>query len=862
MDGMSPAREGGALPTRRRKPGGGRGRVVVTNPRRRPWFVALLPWASLPIVAVALAGGFVALALYARAAATVPPVPPFEALRPGGITVVRANDGQVIGEFYEERRLDLAFEDIPAGLILAFLAAEDERFFEHSGLDVRGVARAAIANVKAGEFVEGASTITQQLAKSVLGRPEGFGSDAELSLIQKAREAIYARRLEDVYTKEQILLLYMNGIFLGHGSYGVRAAAQNYFRKDLRDLNLTEMALLAGLPQSPSRLNPVRHQERARERLTHVLGQMERNGFITPEQRDGAAAARLVVYPLGDPFRDGAPYFVREVVRELRRWSGAPKSSGKPPDDGGGRDWRSLELRVDTTADIAWHRAAEKALDQGLRDLDRKQGWRGPLVHLDEARWPDLLARIGAELRGRPPEPGALWPALVAAVDGEGVDVRLTETVGGRIPLAAMKWAGPYEEGKRPSFGRTLKDPRKALRPGDVVLVEVGAPDSKVARSDEGRLRLALAQEPQVEGAVVAMVPESGYVPVIHGGWDFDRSEMNRVRAVRQTGSAIKPAIYSLAYDLGLAPSTLLSGAPFREGDYAPTKREGKDDLIAWDALAESENNVSLRVMNYVQKNAGPDGIRRWFRLLGLDKPVQGYTAEVLGVDQTPIGLTRMMSTFAHGGRSVEARLFRRVVDHDGFVYVRPAAFQDPMNAPIDVLDALHRAVALPQPQAIPATTAHLIAANLRAVFVRGTARAEGKTLRLPAGGKTGTLPYDVWFTGFTAHAAATVWIGADRRERPLGTGGGKSRVYGANTALPAWRTFMNDALAGLPADDPVGPPPKGVTVVTIDPTTGTLGRDGEGRVVPHREGTEPTAAAPGVPQGGRGTPEVLQTEF
>jgi penicillin-binding protein 1A len=878
--------------------------VVVVNARRRPLVLTLLLGVALLALASTLAGGTVAVALYARAARTLPPVPPFEEMAPRGMTVLRANDGQVIAEFYEERRLDLAFEDIPAGLILAFLAAEDERFFEHSGLDLRGVARAVVTNIKAGGFVEGASTITQQLAKSVLGRPEGFGQDAELSLLQKAREAIYARRLEDVYTKEQILLLYLNRIFLGHHSYGVRAAAQNYFRKDLRDLDLTEMALLAALPQSPTRLNPLRSPARARDRLTHVLEQMLRNGFIDRAERDAAAAAPLVVYPLADPFRDGVPYFVRAVVGALRNGALATGAAAERDNEGStaGPDaalpdaWRAHDLRIDTTADIAAHRAAEAALDRGLRALDRQQGWRGPLLRLPPERQAEFFERVAAELRGRRPRVGSLWPALVTGVDAEGVDVQLTEALVGRIPSHGLRWAGPYEEGKKVSFGRALKDPRTALAPGDVVLVAVEAPAAPPGREkgaargkgkdarrrkgrdaapapetdevpsvdarDGGPLALSLAQEPQVEGAVVAIDPWTGAVPVVHGGWDFDRSEVDRVRAQRQSGSAIKPAIYSLAYDLGLPPSTLLSGAPYREGDYAPTAAQGKDDLVVWDALAESENNVSLRIMNYVQARAGTDGIQRWFAALGLDRPVQGYTAEVLGVDQTPLGLTRMMATFARGGRIVQPRLLRRVTDRAGRVWLRPDAFQDPMNGPIDALDALHRAVAAPAPQAIPETTAWIIAANLRDVFRRGTASKEAKALRMPAAGKTGTLEYDVWFAGFTRQLAATVWIGADRRERPLGSGGRKAQVYGANTALPVWRDFLNAALVGVAPEEPLGPPPAGVTVVSVDPATGALAAGEGGRPIPHREGTEPLAAAPQAPDGSGGAPEVLQTEF
>ena len=833
---------------------GGETRIRVIDARRRAPLIGGVLWALLGVVCLAtallLGGGAALLGLYVRAAATLPDVPPFEELRARPGSVLTASDGHVIGEFFdEEQRLELDFDQIPVGLIFAVQAAEDERFFEHSGLDFRGILRAAWVNFRKGAFVEGASTITQQLAKSVLGRPGSFGDDAGLSLHQKLREAIYARRLEDVYSKEQILLLYLNRIFFGHHSYGVRAAARNYFRKNLNELTLTEMALLAGLPQAPSALNPLRPRgrERARKRLVHVLGQMERNGFITASQRAAAAEASLTVYPLADPFGEGVPYFVRAVTGELRRRFGTADAPGA---------WRRLGLRVETTADLAWHRTAEVHLAEGLRRLDKKQGYRGPLLHLESADHATFFDRVARELRGRAPEDGTIWPALVEAVDAGGVDVRLTAAADGawvgRIALGDMRWAGRYEEGAKVSFGRELQDPRKVFRAGDVVLVRVGV-------LSESGLRLSLEQEPQVEGAIVAVDPHTGYTRVLHGGYDFDRSEVNRAHAVRQTGSAVKPAIYSLAYDLDLAPSTLLSGAPYREGDYAPTSARGKGDLIVWDALTTSENNVSLRVMNFVQQRGGTNRLRSWVRALGLDQPMNGYTAEVLGVDQTPWGMTRMMATFARGGLASDPVLIRRIIDADGRVLQRPPAFSDPANGPVDTLDALHRLLERPPERAIPETTAFLTAANLREVFRRGTARREGRSLSVPACGKTGTLAYDVWFTGFTSEVAATVWVGADRRERILGAGRTKSRVYGANTALPIWRDFLNEALAGRSGTDPVPEPPEDVVVVPIDPETGWLAA-GKGRAVPHRKGTEPVSVAPPAIEGSDA--EVLQSDF
>ncbi len=821
-------------------------RLEIINQRSGGRLRASLRWALLMVFAAGVALTTLVVGVYVIAARTVPVVPPFDQVRPGGMTLVHAHDGQVIGEYFEERRLDLDFEDIPAGLVLAILATEDARFFGHSGYDLRGLLRAAWANLQARAFVEGASTITQQLAKSILGRPEDFGRDAQISLIQKAREAIYGRRIEDAYTKEQILLLYLNRIYFGHSSYGIRAAAQNYFRKDLSELNLTETALLAGLPQAPSRLNPLRNPERARTRLEHVLNRMYQSGFISDEERREASAATLLVFPLKSAVAEGAPYFVNEVVKELQ-------ARFKEQDDPDA--WRRRELRVETTIDLAWQRAAEEHLALGIEELDRKQGYRGPLVNLPPAEHERFSERVEAALRGDTPAPGSFWPALVVEVAREGIAVRLGTSEAERLPLADFAWAAPYRETPKPSFQGRLRDPREVFSKGDVVLVRVDGEDA--AR------RLRLFQVPLVEGALLALEHETGYVKALQGGWDFDRNEVNRCRSLRQTGSAIKPLIYSLAYDLGLPPSTLLSSAPFRDGDYAPARAGREEAMIVWDALTTSDNNISLRVMNFVQRRAGVARLQRWARSLGLSHPLQGYTAEVLGVDQTPLGMTRMMASFAAGGREVVPRIVRKITDRTGRVFVRPTAFDDPFNDPPDVLDALHEELAASPVQAISATTAHLTAANLREVFRRGTARHEGRLMRVPAAGKTGTLEYDVWFTGFTADLAATVWIGADRRERALGTGGRRARVYGANTALPVWRRFIDAALAerpGATSREPVLPPPDDVAVVMVDPTSGR--RAGPGllhtRAVPHRRGTEPAPMA----TIGTDSTDALQTEF
>ena len=810
---------------------------------RRHIAVRILRWTGILMMTGVVALFAAAAVFYAHAASTLPPVPPFESLAPSGATLLHARDGQVIGEFYDEHRmhLDLRLEDIPVGVIYALLAAEDERFFEHTGFDIRGFLRAVWTNLVAGRFVEGASTISQQLAKDILGRPKSFGHDPWLSLHQKARETAFARRMHGAYEPEQILVLYLNRVYFGRGAYGIRAAAHAYFDRELHELALEEMAFLAGLPQSPSILDPRKHPERARRRTSHVLGQMARNGFITAEElaeaQKNVPPATVIRRRPVDRLLSGAPHYARAVLRELRRRFGKPDE----PDA-----WRRMELDVQTGADLWWQRQAEAELTAGLTALDHQQGYRGPLLRLpagDEARFDE---RVAAALEESGLRPNRLWPARVVAVDKKGIDVRLGARPEARIPLANMTWAGSYDE-KKPSFGRKLRDATKAFAKGDVILVTT---------DEEGAFHLG--QEPQVEGAIVALEPGTGMTRVLHGGYDFDRSEVDRTRSVRQTGSAIKPAIYSLAYERGLSPSMVLSGAPFREGDYSPTQGKAADDLLVWDALAASENNVSLRVMNYVQKHAGANGLAEWIALLGLDQPMQGYTAEVLGTDQTPRGMTRMMATFAARGRRIEPRLLHKVRAKDGRVLVRPTDFRDPMNEPVDVLDALVHDVARPPMRDISEATAYLTTANLREVFRRGTARKEGRKFSHPACGKTGTLGYDVWFTGFTADVAATVWIGAERRERLLGAGKKRSRVYGANTALPVWRRFLTRALEGRPERDPVGPPPHDVVIVEVDPKTGWL--QAGGRAIPHRKGTEPTRQAPTSPEAV--DTDLLQMQF
>ncbi len=794
---------------------------IVLNRRRGGWAMTVARALAVLLVVVGLAGGGVGFGLYVHFARDLPRLDTFDEMAAAGVTRFEAADGQLVGEWSQQRRLAVTWRQLPAQLILAFLAAEDARFFEHSGVDLRGIARAFVANLKAGEAREGASTITQQLAKTLVGSAQSYE--------RKVKEGILARRMEDLYSKRQILTWYLNVSYLGHGSYGVQAAAQNYFRKNVWELNLAEAAMIAGLAQSPSRVNPWVNMAAATRRMAHVLRNMLEQGWITAEERDAALDTKLIAYPLRDTLGDHVPYFTETVRKDIAARYG------------GGDAWLEQGLTVSMTVEPALQRAASAALDEALVGLAKKQGWPGALGRLPRevffarnAAWVELDA--GARVLGRVAEAGA-----------KTAKVEITPEVAGTLKLSEMRWAAPYTEfpvrngrkktGGRVSFLGKLKRVSDALSAGDVVMVELGAKDDKT-----GARALTLVPVPLMEGALVSYGVHGTGVDALVGGWDFDRSQVNRAEAVRQTGSTMKPIVYAKAYDLGLPPSALFSGAPFREGGYNPTGVKSKDDMLVWDALAKSDNSVSLRVLQYVLNHTSLEDYRAWGRRLGLPRTLNGYTSEVLGADQTPAGVARAFGTFARAGRAPDMHLVRRVVDREGHIRERHAHPLDPHAGLDDTLVGLWGTFTDPPEQRIDPTTAWLISRNLKEVVRRGTGK-RAKRLGREAAGKTGTLPYDVWFSGFTADRVATAWIGADRRERTLGPSEKRNKVYGGDTALPPWLAFMARAEGDRPKREIGARQPADVVVVTIDRDTGLLA-SGAGVEIPHRRGTEPTERA------------------
>ena len=861
-------------------------RLDISNRRRGGWW--WLPRLALAGLGAGLtAAAMAAVFVYTALAHDLPRLDRFDTMAGVGVTRFEAADGSLVGERYTERRLALAWEDMPRPLILAFLAAEDARFFEHSGLDFRGIVRAMVTNVFAGGVKEGASTITQQLAKILVG--------ADRNWSRKVKEAILARRMEDIYSKPQILAWYINVIFFGHRSYGVQAAAQNYFRKNAWELTLGEMALLAACAQSPSRVNPALDLPGTKSRAAHILDNMVELGWATADEAKAAKAETFIVYPLRDLWGDQTPDFTEAVRRLGPTWND------------GERNFLERGLTIRMAVDPAAQRVAHDTLDEALVGLQKKQGYPGPLAKdltreaffAKNAKWVAKvqtetgLVREGARVLGR-----------VAAVDDKTAKIELTEGLSGSLELKASAWAtgwtifpmGVDKDGKpardtskRVSFNGKLTSLDDAITVGDIVMLRVLAPPpppkpKKPAKPKKGdkktevkdpepvveakvdpktNMAFALEPVPMMQGAVVSTPLAAGGIDALATGWDFDRSEIDRSLSVRPTGSTMKPLAYALAYDRGLPPSEPVF--------YEVTRNKEKVSVQSnpWQGLIESSNPVSEYVFGSVLKRVAAGDWQRWGESLGLmpcvdnpnkageppvcplkafaDGDTVNYVAEVKGASQRPRGMLSAFATFAREGRRPRLDLVRKVVDRDGRVLERNYAPVDPWADVEDAFIALYDRAAAPERPVISPTTAYLIARNLAEAVKKGTGE-KASAIGREAAGKTGTQDYDVWFSGFTADRAATLWIGPDDNERTIGPSTSSNLFYGSDVAA-AWADFMR-------AVDRVGKGdkrariaevvPGDIVVVTIDPPTGLVARDpASGVAIPHRKGTEPTELVP-----------------
>jgi penicillin-binding protein 1A len=739
------------------------------------------------VVGVATVTGLTLLGVYAFACAFIylaPSLPSADAMRNVELQVplrVYSRSGQLIAQIGEQRRIPVTYEQIPLTVRQAFLAAEDDQFFEHRGVDYLSLTRALLVNLVSAEKAQGASTITQQAARNMF-------LTLDKTWRRKLAELFVTWRMEREFTKEEILGLYLNVIFFGQRAYGVAAAAEAYFGKSLDDLTVSEAAILAGIAQRPSAYNPISNPEAASGRRAYVLRRMRELGFIDDAVAESARAEPVAARVHAPLFEVEAPYVAEMARLEIRnRFGAAAESAG---------------YKVFTTIDGRLQSAANRAVRIGLIEYDRRRGWRGPIakVDIDEAAEPAALDELLQEY----PRVGDLAPAIVVSVAEKAARVLVKERGFAQIDWTGLEWARPVEtaEDAKP------KSAREVLSRGDVVYVlAAGA----VAQ---------LAQVPEAQGALVALDPDDGAITALVGGFDYFSNKYNRVtQARRQPGSAFKPFVYSAALENGFTPASIIVDAPVVMDDagmevaWRPenSSREFGGPTRLREALVRSRNLVSIRVLRDLGTGSAIDYLTRFG--FARERLPPNLTLALGTLETTPLQLATGYATFANGGYHVDPYFMDRIEDASGrVVWEAQPKIVCPQCAGTASLPRERIAEQVISPQ-----NAWLMTDMMADVITRGTGRRALALGRADLAGKTGTTndAKDAWFNGFNRELVATVWIGFDQ-ERPLGEG-----EEGARTAVPVWVHFMREALRGTP--EAQLPAPDGLVQIRISPMTGLL---------------------------------------
>ncbi len=715
------------------------------------WFL----WCGLGL---AVAAALTLVGAYLYVARSLPQVETLSDYRPPIISRVYSGDGKVIAEYYRERRILVPVSRMPQQLIQAFVAAEDSHFFEHKGIDLVSILRAALKNLKAGGIVQGGSTITQQVAKSLLLSPEK-------KFERKFKEAILAWRMEKALSKEDILYLYLNQIYLGHSAYGVQAAAENYFAKNVEELSLAECAMLAGLPQAPSRYSPYRHYERARDRQRYVLGRMVEEGYIDEELAEEALNQDLTIHPRVNVHITEAAYFTEQVRRYLE------ETFGEEMLYTGG-------IQVHTTMDLGMQQAAQRAVRENLHDHDKRQGYRGPEQVLDQAEAEAFLEEQTRKLGNELLSPGLLIKGILVGGNDNSLKLRIGPFKCD-IPLAQAKWAAPLQVVKRGQAASGNADSELSRLPvGSVLLTRI----SQVRGN--GTLLLELEQQPQGQGALVALESGTGQVKAMVGGYAFEQSQFNRaIQARRLPGSAIKPIIYAAALDKGYTPATVILDTPliYKEKSESGEETEWKPKNYSKKfygptsfrtALTKSHNVITIKIL----EDIGVGYVANYARKLGISSPITRDLTLALGSSAlTPLELAGAYSVFASGGVRLSPTYITRVADRDG----RVLESLDPADFPEGPGEG-QRLIRLSPERVISPETAYLVT-NLMESVVRDGTGWRAKSLGRPTAGKTGTTNdlKDAWFAGYVPQLVTVAWVGYDQ-ERPLGR-----RETGSKAAAP-----------------------------------------------------------------------------
>lgn len=728
-------------------------------------------------------------------------------------TRVYAGDGRLLAEYAVEKRIFVPAWAMPKRLIHAFLAAEDKNFYDHVGVYVPSVVRAIftnLSNLGTNRRPVGASTITQQVAKNFL-------LTSEFSYERKIKEAILALRIERAFSKDEILELYLNEIYLGFGSYGVAAAALNYFNKSVDELTLAEMAYLAALPKAPNNYHPLRRTAQAKARRDWVLDEMVDGGFIGGDEAETAKQEPIVVRARGGTEMVRADYFTEEVRRWLYEQYGEESLY-----EGG--------LVVRTTVDPRLQAIAARTLRDGLIVYDRRHGWRGPIARLEpKGDWAERLAAVE-----EPADLGDWRLAVVLQVETKVARIGLRDGTIGAIPFEELEWARPWR--KDQTVGPKVSEAGEVLSPGDVVAVEA------VEGGEEGRY--ALRQIPEVEGAIVALDPHTGRVLAMQGGFSFAESEFNRVtQAKRQPGSAFKPFVYLAALENGYTPADIVLDAPlaidlgeglgrWKPENYSQTFLGPSTLRIG---LEKSRNLMTVRLSQQV----GLGKVRDYAQRFGIYDDPPSVPALALGAGETTLlRLTRAFAMLVNGGKRISPAFIERIQDREGRTIYRRDQRPCPDCADVDWDGQAPPTLSDPRETIVDPRSAYQMVWLLQGVVERGTGRRV-REVGKPLAGKTGTTneSNDTWFIGFSPDLVVGTFVGFDQ-PRSLGR-----KETGSSVASPIFRDFMTEALSEQAAI-PFRVPP-GIRFVRVDAETGALAVPGTGKVIleAFKTGEEPKSA-------------------
>lgn len=767
----------------------------------------------------------------------LPPVSQLKNFQHSHATEVFSEDGKKIGEFTMERRYPVEFKDIPPHVIQAFLSAEDSNFFQHNGIDLNSIFRAVWSNLVRGRYAQGGSTITQQVARALLLESK------KKVITRKLREMVLAYRMENELSKEEILALYLSEIYLGHGSYGIGAAARNYFHKNVKDLTVAEASLLAGLPQRPNDWNPFHNPDLAKKRQSYVLRRMVDESYLETNRAKDAFSESIRLYPLDDVNNTEAPYFVEYVRQHLM-------------DKYGSEEVLKQGFKVYTTVNYEFQKVAEQSLRKGVREVDKRAGWRGVAGHLnnesekdewranthkqvlDELKPPRLLPGDAADrslkvldidlvpygnaasqfVGDTPVKVGSYYQALVVQINSERdeADIRIGMTRA-RLPVSGMNWILIDD--------KPVQKVDQVLKEGDLIVVKVDQIDKA-----RGVAQVALEQEPEVSGALLSYDVKNGFVRAMVGGLDFQKSKFNcALQAKRQVGSTFKPLIFAAAFDKGFSPSSLVTDSPvvFRNDDkqevdtstvmgedWKPHNFGGKfeGDIPLRLALIRSMNVPTVKLLSEISIDYGI----QYARSVGITSPLPRDLTIGLGSWSASLEeIMRAYAIFPRLGKPVVLHYIKRVEDSSGKILEELPALQTSNEAP-NVPNIVADATQESDPAVISPQTAYVMTDLLKSVIKEGTGRAAASAPGAIAG-KTGTSNdhRDAWFVGYSPQVVSGVWVGY-LKEKALGVS-----ETGGKAAAPIWADYMKFISSSYPKNDFLIP--EDIVFAYVDRLTGKI---------------------------------------